>query len=168
MTSEEYQKAAQHWLLKDKDANLADRETLLHSAQEIISAHQNGVLGTCSDGQPRCTPVDYAYFNDAFYILTEGGLKFKGLEQNKNVSFTVFNHDGKFGNLKSVQITGIAEIIEPDAEEYSKNAEIRKYPLPALQKMNMHLIKIVPKEIVVLDSSLKQLGFSTRGTVTIE
>ena len=165
MNSEDYKKAAEYWLLKDREANLADRETLLRSAKEIISSHQNGVLGTCCDGLPRCTPVDYAYFNNAFYILTEGGLKFKGLEQNKNVSFTVFNHDGNFGNLKSIQVTGIAEIVGPDTEEYSKNAEIRKYPLSALQKINMHLLKIIPKEMIILDSALKQQGFSTRGTV---
>ena len=168
MTSEEYKKAAEYWLLKDKEANQADRETLMHSAMEIISAHQNGVLGTCNDGQPRCTPVDYAYFDNAFYILTEGGLKFRGLEQQKTVSFTVFNHDGKFGNLKSIQIAGVAEIVSPDSKEYSKNAEIRKIPLSALQKINMYLIKIIPKEMVILDSELKHKGFSARGTIVFD
>lgn len=167
MTAEEYKNASMYWISRDKETKQADRETLMNSITEIISAHQNGVLGTCSDNIPRCTPVDYAYFDGSFYILSEGGLKFKGLAENKNVSFTIYNHDGKFGNIRSLQVDGTAEIVEPDSEEYIKNAEVRKFPISTLKKINMHLIKIVPKKIVVFDSELRKKDFSSRGTVEL-
>ena len=165
MTKEEYQKAISHWTEKDKTAVKADRETLLHSAETILKERKNGVLGTAFENQPRCTPVDYAYFDGAIYILSEGGLKYQGLEQNKQVSFAVYFPDGTFGNLKSVQINGIAEMVSPDSEEYRKNAEVRGYSCSALQNLHMHLIKIIPKEMTILDSELKNQKFDSRGIV---
>ena len=38
----------------------------------------------------RCTLLEYSYHDGQFWIFTEGGEKFIGLERNKNVSLAVF------------------------------------------------------------------------------
>lgn len=47
-------------------------------------------LATGTNDYVRCTPLEYSYHDDCFWIFTEGGEKFIGLEKNKNVSLAVF------------------------------------------------------------------------------
>ena len=52
----------------------------------------------------RCTLLEYSYHDGQFWIFTEGGEKFIGLERNKNVSLAVFEKPPDFGALKSVLV----------------------------------------------------------------
>ncbi len=72
---------------------------------------------------------------EKLWIFTEGGEKFIGLEKNRNVSLAVFDKNPDFGELKSVQVMGSAELIEPMSEEYIAHAEYKKVPVAALQKL---------------------------------
>lgn len=161
--------AAAYWTKHDENGNIADRQTLLNIAETLLKEHKNGVIATCSDGQARATPVDYSYENKALYIFSEGGLKFRNLEGQK-VGFTIYNQDGTFGNLHSVQILGTASLTEPFSKEYNQLAELRHISLDYLKKMEhpMHLIKITPTEITVLDSDLTKQKLSSRGVITID
>lgn len=75
----------------------------------------------------RCTLLEYSYHDGQFWIFTEGGEKFIGLERNKNVSLAVFEKPPDFGALKSVLVMGTAKLIEPmlfevpGFDEYSEN-----------------------------------------------
>ena len=55
----------------------------------------------------RCTLLEYSYHDGQFWIFTEGGEKFIGLERNKNVSLAVFEKPMLF------------EV--PEFDEYSEN-----------------------------------------------
>ena len=57
--------------------------------------------------------MEYSYHDGQFWIFTEGGEKFIGLERNKNVSLAVFEKPPDFGALKSVLVMGTAKLIEP-------------------------------------------------------
>ena len=71
--------------------------------------------------------MEYSYHDGQFWIFTEGGEKFIGLERNKNVSLAVFEKPPDFGALKSVLVMGTAKLIEPmlfevpGFDEYSEN-----------------------------------------------
>ena len=72
-----------------------------------------------------------------------------------------------FGELKSVQVMGTAEIIEPMSAEYIAHAEYKKIPIAALQKLAdqghpMHLLCIVPERADVLFSDFKKQGYDSR------
>lgn len=75
----------------------------------------------------RCILLEYSYHDGQFWIFTEGGEKFIGLERNKNVSLAVFEKPPDFGALKSVLVMGTAKLIEPmlfevpGFDEYSEN-----------------------------------------------
>ena len=90
-----------------------------------------------------------------------------GLEKNKNVSLAIYDKNPDFGELKSVQVMGVAELIEPMSDEYVAHAEYKKVPLAALQKLAdkgkpMHLFCITPTKMDVLFSDFKKQGYSSR------
>ena len=72
-------------------------------------------------------------------------------------------YDG-FGNLRSLQVTGIAAMVEPFSEEYNAHAAFKKIPLDALKKLPspMNLICVTPTRIDALFSDFKKDGYSVR------
>ncbi len=164
MDNIEYLKAADYWNDKDKSGKKAPPEQILRAAEQIFTACKNCALATGHADYVRCTPVDYTYHDGAFWIFTEGGQKFLSLRSNKNVSLAIYDTAGTFDNLKSVQVMGTAELIEPFSDEYVRNAELRKIPIATLKKLTypMYLLKITPSEIILLDTSFKQQGYDSR------
>lgn len=125
--------------------------------------HEPRPLGPSGDSV-RCTPIEYNYVDESFYLFSEGGLKFKAIKDNKHVAFAIYEPYGGFHELKSLQVMGIASMVEPFGEEYIKIMELKKTPLEAMKKLPqpMNLIKIVPESFDYLDSDLKKEGFSSR------
>ena len=124
-------------------------------------------LATGTGDYVRCTPLEYSYHDGQFWIFTEGGEKFIGLEKNRNVSLAVFEKNPNFGELKSVQVMGTAKLIEPMSAAYVAHAEYKKIPLAALQKLAdqghpMHLLCIAPVRMDVLFSDFKKQGYDSR------
>lgn len=164
MTHEEFEQAANYWKEKDADNEKLDEETLKTAVIEYIKENDTCALATGTGNFVRCTPIEYKYNKDAFWMFTEGGEKFIALEQNSNVCIAIFEKYAGFGKLKGMQVTGTATIIEPFADDYMEAAKARKIPVEALKKMQhpMNLIKIAPKRIDFLNSEFKQMGCSSR------
>lgn len=158
MDHEGYVRAAEYWKKKDAESVKMPHDKLLTAAEEYINANNTCALATAAGGFVRCTPIEYTYHDGAFWMFSEGGLKFAALEENKNVCLAIFDKFGSFAGLKGMQVTGVAEIIEPFSEEYNTAAEYRKISLDMLRKMPnpMNLIKIVPSEIEFINSDFKK------------
>ncbi len=142
-------------------------EQLKLVVEEFLSTSSVCALATGVSDYVRCTPLEYSYHDGKFWIFTEGGEKFIGLEKNKNVSLAVFEKNPDFGELKSVQIMGTAKLIEPMSAEYVAHAEYKKVPVAALQKLAdqghpMHLLCIDPVRMDVLFSDFKKQGYDSR------
>ncbi len=170
MTHEEYIKASSFW--DGKSCKKMDENELRKRIYEGLSSSNVCALATGFGNYVRCTPLEYSFHDDTFWIFTEGGHKFIPLEKNDNVSLAVFDNNTSFSGLKSVQVTGMAEIIEPFTEKYVKHAEYKKIPLPALKKLNeeghpMYLIAIHPLKMDALFSSFKKEGFDSRQSLEI-
>ncbi len=165
MTTDEYKEAATYWTSKERKE--MPTEQLKPVVEEYLSAGSVCALATGTDNYVRCTPLEYSYHDDKFWIFTEGGEKFIGLEKNDNVSLAVFDKNPSFGELKSVQVTGKAAILEPMSAEYVAHAQYKKVPVAALQKLfdqgrPMHLICITPVKMDVLFSDFKKQGYDVR------
>ncbi len=163
MTTEEYKKAATYWT--SKECKEMPQEQLKPIVEEYLSNGCVCALATGTGDYVRCTPLEYSYHDGKFWIFTEGGEKFIGLEKNDNVSLAVFDKNPSFGELKSVQVMGKAAIIEPMSVEYVAHAEYKKVPVTALQKLfdqgrPMHLICITPVKMDVLFSDFKKQGYA--------
>ncbi len=164
MDHEGYVKAANHWKAIDAAAVKMPKEELLRAIEEYVMANDTCALATGSGDQIRNTPIEYKYRDGAFWMLSEGGEKFLGLEKNKNVCIAVFDKYAGFAKLKGLQVQGTAEIVEPFSEEYLKAAECRKIPVEMLKKLPepMNLIKVVPERMDFVNSDLKKDGYGIR------
>ena len=158
----DFDKASRFWIDKEAASKVAPdaREKL----ENFIKEHKVCALATGAGGYVRCTPIEYNFIDGMVYLFSEGGMKFKGLKDNKNVCLAIFDAGYKvgFGELHSAQISGAAEIVEPFSEEYLKLLQykmIRKMPEP------MHLIKITPVEADFLDTDFKKDGYDARQKV---
>ncbi len=165
MNAEEYKKAASYWISKEYAEMPAGQ--LMSWVEAFFAEKTACALATGHDDQVRCTPLEYSYHDGAFWIFTEGGLKFANLECNKNVSLAIFDQDAKFGALRSVQVEGTVEIVEPLSDVYLTHAEYKKVPEAALRKLAgeghpMHLLRIVPTHADILCSAFKSEGFDSR------
>ena len=165
MKSAEYKKAINFW--NEKESKAMPIELLKPTVEEFLSSSAVCALATGSGDYVRCTPLEYSYHDGKFWIFTEGGEKFIGLEKNKNVSLAVFEKNPNFGGLKSVQVMGASELIEPMSEEYLAHAEYKKVPATALQKLAdkgepMYLLCITPIKMDVLFSDFKKQGYDSR------
>ncbi|MCD8019215.1 MAG: pyridoxamine 5'-phosphate oxidase family protein [Clostridiales bacterium] len=164
MTHEEYKAAANHWIEKDADAKKMPVEQLWIAIEKYILANNTCAFATGSGDFIRCTPIEYAWHDGAFWMFSEGGQKFVGLEKNKNVCLAIYDKYDGFGRLKGLQVTGSAEMVEPFSEEYIDAAKWKKIPIDALKKLpfTMNLIKIMPRKMEFLNSELKEEGYDSR------
>ena len=161
----DYQKAARFWT--DRQASGAEMpwDSLKAAIDAFAAAHNTCALATADlAGNVRCTPIEYTYLNGAFWMFSEGGLKFRGLEENKNVCLAVFDPYDGFGKLGGMQVTGTAELVEPWTEDYLALLEHKHIPVENLKRMpvTMHLIKVAPAAVDLLCSALKEKGFDSR------
>lgn len=164
LSNEDYSRAANYWKEKDAQSTKMPQEALKQAVESYIRANNTCALATAAGDFVRCTPVEYVYHKNAFWIFSEGGEKFYALEKNKNVCLSIFDKYEGFGKLKGMQVTGIAAIVEPFSEEYTELASVRKIPLEALKKMPhpMNLVKITPKKIEFVNSEFKKEGADSR------
>ena len=160
----DYNAAANYWVHKDAHSNKMDRQQLAERINKFIEEHNTCTLGTASEGHVRCTPIEYNYVDKKLYFFSEGGLKFKGLKKNKHVGVAIYEPYNGFGNLKSLQIEGTANLVEPFSDEYLKLMEHKKIPVEAMKKLPqpMNLIRVVPRYFDYLDSDLKKEDLSSR------
>lgn len=167
LTHEQFEAASQYWNRKEKD--VMPREALKQAVQAYIEANNTCALATGTGDYVRCTPIEYSFHDGKFWMFSEGGEKFIGLEKNKNVCLSIYDKYDGFGNLKSLQVMGKAAIIEPFSDAYNAHAEIKHIPLDALKKLEspMHLICVTPEKIEVLNSEFKKEGYSIRQTYVV-
>lgn len=167
MTHEDYVRAIEYW--KNKKTIAMPKDELLKKANEYIEKNNTCALATGTGDFIRCTPVEYSYHDGKFWIFTEGGEKFIGLEKNKNVSLAIYDKYDGFGNLKNIQITGKAEFITPFNETYNSHAAIKKISIEALKRLDspMNLLRITPTRMDLLFSDFKKEGYSNRQTLIL-
>ncbi len=164
MEHEDYVKAIEHWKPVDAAAVKMPDEKLKAAIEEYICKNNICALATGSGSQIRNTPIEYSYHDGAFWMFSEGGEKFIGLEKNKQVCLAIFDGYAGFRKLKGMQVQGEADIIEPFSEEYIAAAAFKKIPIEALKKLpqTMYLIKVVPERIDFLNSDFKKDGYGSR------
>ena len=160
----DYDTASMYWIEREKDESHMEEAELLKRIETFLGEHNTCALATAHGDFVRCTPIEYNYLDGHFYLFSEGGLKFKALKENKQVSLSIFESYSGFNTLKSLQVVGEASMVEPYTDEYMKLMEYKKIPADAFKRMNreMYLIKIKPASFDLLDSHLKQDGFSNR------
>ncbi len=102
MTHDQFKKAADYW--KNKKQNAMPEERLKKTVLEYISSNNTCALATGTGDYVRCTPIEYSYHDGKFWMFSEGGEKFIGLEKNENVCLAIY--DKYEGSGQSEEHTG--------------------------------------------------------------
>ncbi len=160
----DYNKAASYWTEKEEKAVRMDRDELLARVEKFIMTHNTCALATGFGDFVRCTPIEYNYKDGRFWLLSEGGLKFRGLEGNKNVCLAIYDEYTGLDHLGGMQVNGVAELVEPWTSEYVELLALKNISAQKLKKLptTLYLIKITPTRIDFVCSEIHKLGFDTR------
>ena len=140
-----------------------EHDKLKIAIDEFLSSHNTCTLATCHSDSVRSTPIEYNYYNGFLYFLTEGGEKFSNLLLNKNVSVSVYEDYNGMNNLKGMQITGQASLIE-DNEEFNSVLKFKGLNVEFIKSMpvKMNMVKVVPEKIEFLNSQFKKEGYTAK------
>ena len=159
-----YDEAAEYWIEKDRESVHMDSSALKDKIDAFIGEHNTCALATASGDFVRCTPIEYNYLGGYFYLFSEGGLKFRALKDNKHVALAIYEPYRGFADLKSLQVMGTTEMVEPFSEEYRMLLKHKSIPEDMMRKLPkpMNLIKIIPDSFNYLDADLKKDGFGNR------
>ncbi len=120
----------------------------------FLKEHREASLATCINNIPRTSPVQYFLGEEMdTYIFSAGGEKFNAISENPNVCLLVNTEYINYRRIKGVQIFGKAKTSFDDAFLLD---EAKIYtPDPYLfehQTVDLKIIKIIPDEIVYLNS----------------
>lgn len=107
----DYKKAQTYWKEKEASSAKMDAVTVQEKITEYINANNTCALATGADNFVRNTPIEYSYHDGCFWMFSEGGKKFIGLEKNPNVCIAIFDKYTGFGSLKGLQVMGTASIV---------------------------------------------------------
>lgn len=158
----DYKAAAEFWIEKDKDAVKMPPDELRKELDAFLKDEKVCTLAVADGDFIRCTPLTYAYRDGKFYIFSEGGLKFRALAKNKNVALEIHAEYHGLGSAKSVQVTGVAEVIGADDAEFTPRADAAGMNGASLKKMGLVLIVITAQRLEYLNSELRGRGYCPR------
>ncbi|MBI5374641.1 MAG: pyridoxamine 5'-phosphate oxidase family protein [Candidatus Schekmanbacteria bacterium] len=133
--------------------------------ENYLSAHHFIVLGTCKDNTPISTTYAYASRGTNIFIFTGGTRTVEYIEKNPKVSFGIYT-EFPYHPVQGINGRGRVEIIKQGDEQFvdgwktfcEKPILQKEEPwanMEYLKKISpgVRLLKIVPDEIVLLDSS---------------
>ena len=132
--------------------NKLNYEELEHYIKEFLKEHKSASLATCLNNIPRSSPVQYYMGKDLdIYILSAGGQKFKAIDENPTVCLLVNTEYIDHRKIKGVQVFGKATTSLKNEELIKETLSYIPHP-HLLEEDKLNVIKIIPEEIVYLDS----------------
>ena len=157
----DFERAERYWAEKAEEGTKMPPAELMAAIEDFLSSRNTCAFATGDlGGRLRCTPLEYTYKDGCFWFLSEGGLKFRGLRENKRAAVAVFDRYEGFGKLNGLEAEGTVEIIEPWSVEYVAFLEGKGYQAEKLRMLpaTLYLIKFKPESYDFLSSSLKEKG----------
>ena len=155
------------WKEQQKTAKHMEREQALSHILNFIRNHNTCALATGTGEFVRCTPIEYTFMDEEFYLYSEGGDKFIGLEKNKNVSLAVFEYYGDKNDSHGLQVMGEAVLYPPRCEIFKKVLAYKGIPYDVMKaaKVDVALISITPKVYEMYDTDFVKAGYDVRQNV---
>lgn len=149
-------------------SSVLEKAKLKFEIDAFIQRHNTFALSTTYENKPRCSPVEYQYVDDRFYIITEGGMKFKGILSNGRVSAGIYDGYKSMNTVKGLQITGIAEVVPLFCDEYNFILKKRGIMPGNIKNLpvSLYLLKITPEKFEFLNAEFKNQGYDSKQIYT--
>lgn len=153
-----------------KDSADMPQEVLKQAIEEFLRAHNTCALCTGQGSNLRVTPIEYVYFQNAIYFLSEGGEKFAHLAANPRASIAVFDAYTGFQSLGGLQMEGTVQAVALFSEEYNQIVTLKGLNATSMQKLpaTLHMFKVLPKRFELLESALTKSHYSARQVLELD
>lgn len=157
--------------ISDKIKNLfyesskkVENEKLYSEINKFIELHNTCALATGSGSNVRNTPIEYIYYKNNFYFITEGGQKFAGILKNPGVSIAIYDNYKAMDRLAGLQISGKSEIIEINCSEYYDIMKMKNLSKESLMKfqVNLNIVKVYPVKFEFMNSDFSKSGYNIK------
>ena len=157
------------WIEQQKTAVHMEPDKALEHIVGFIKGHNTCAFATATGDWVRCTPIEYTYMDGCFYLYSEGGSKFIGLEKNKNVSLAIFEYYGDMRDSHGLQVMGTAELYPPRCELFKNVLEFKGIPYDVMKaaKVDVCLIKITPHRYEMYDTDFVKEGHDVRQIIDL-
>ena len=149
------QRVARYYL---KSGRRMDPFSLLRHIEAFINEVPVMALASSEEQFVRCTPVSFVYYNGSFYAYTRGGMKFRGILENKKVSGALFDPKDT-SHERQLQFSGNAVIIPPSSEEFGNIMSLFAGRLPLDDGISRYLLKITPLRYEMRSKEFELMGF---------
>lgn len=148
----------------EKPIKEAPREIIKKEIDKFINSNNTCTISTGYNNFIRSTPIEYKYFKDDFYFISEGGLKFVGILNNKNISMSIYEDYTSMSNLKGLQISGEVKILDYFSDEYEEVLRLNKINIDSFKKLNvsMNIFKVKPNKYEYINSDFKKMGYDSK------
>ena len=156
--------------IKDELIEKIPQTKLKAEIEEFLFSHNTCTLSTSYKERVRSTPIEYNYHDGSIYLLSEGGEKFANILLNNKVSMAIYEDYTGMNNLAGMQITGHADIILKDEDEYEKVLQVKGLNPEYIKKMpvNLNIIKVKIEKIEFLYSKFKNMGYEARQILNLD
>lgn len=150
--------------MKDQPDRVMEERRLIQICQDFMKKHNTCTLATGYDSRVRATPIEYIFLDGFIYMLSDGGEKFVNILYNPNVSICIFNQYRNMNQLSNMQITGTAELISPDSEEYKSVLVLKRlnYEKVRMLPFSLNLLKVDIGKIELHWSDFKEMGYDAQ------
>lgn len=148
----------------DRPQKTVPKIEMKKSIDQFIKKHNTATIATGYESFIRATPIEYEYKENVFYFISEGGLKYVGIIQNKNISMAIYEEYTGMDNLRGLQITGNCQMIDTYSEEYQEIINLKKLSLEYIKKLpvTLNIFKVTPVKYEFLNSNFKKNGYSAK------
>ena len=138
-----------------------EEEAIMNAIRGYVGEKGTLALATSTSGFIRCTPLKYQFLDDVFYIVTEGGMKFRGILDNGRVCAAIYTSDEEGGIMKSLQFLGDAQTVEVGSAEYKVAMTARLITEEELERRpsTLFLIRITPLRYEFMNRDFEEMGF---------
>ncbi|MBC5995415.1 hypothetical protein EAI30_06915 [Romboutsia ilealis] len=148
----------------DRPKNEAPIEVIKNEIERFIKENNTCSIATGYEDFLRSTPIEYKYFQGNIYIISEGGLKFVGILQNKNISVSIYENYTDMNSLNGLQISGEVELLDEHSSEYEKVIKLKRLEFGKFNKLpiSINILKIKPSKFEFLSSKFEEMGYDVK------
>ncbi|MGX8728290.1 MAG: hypothetical protein ACSW75_01850, partial [Lachnospiraceae bacterium] len=143
-------------------------KALLESIEAFACAHSVLALATANEEYIRCTPVDYSYVDGKFYIVTEGGMKFRSILRNNHVSMAIFDNERHpDGFLDMLQVEGSVEVLPGDSPIAHREAAAR-LQRGGMDSSEIFVLCVTPQHYRICSAAFAAVGYDADQSLDAE
>lgn len=137
---------------------------LARAIDDFIMEHNTLALATADGSYVRCTPLEYIYSEKLFYIITEGGNKFRGILGNGRISAAIYEQYTAMDSVEGLQFSGRAELAPYGGAEYMSVMAMKHISADVLAALpvRLYVVRVTPHTYEFTNAAFARDGYDVK------